>query len=140
MSSDLDLLTDVPAAGQWFGPGLDAPAAARRFARDFVACAGADQYCQEVTELLVSELVTNAIVHAGSTARLWVRAEDGSVRVQVGDDGPGEPRVRLPGNEGGCGMWLVDNLAWAWGVTKRDGDQVGKTIWFTLPLAAVPGP
>jgi len=139
MSTDADLVTAVRAVGQ-FGPGREAPVSARRFARDFVARAGADQRCLEVTELLVSELVTNAVLHARSAARLWVRAGDGAVRVEVTDDGPGLPAMRQADGTGGYGLWLVNSLAWSWGTTRRDDGRDGKTVWFTLPLALPPDP
>ncbi|HSZ39130.1 MAG TPA: ATP-binding protein [Trebonia sp.] len=137
MSSSADLMAAV--TGQ-FGPGRDAPVGARRFAREFVARAGADQRCQEVTELLVSELVTNAVKHARSAARLRVQAEDRVVRVEVADDGPGQPVPRRADVHGGYGLWLVDCLAWSWGTTRRENGQDGKTVWFTLPLSLPPGP
>jgi anti-sigma regulatory factor (Ser/Thr protein kinase) len=139
MSSGADLIAAVRAVGQ-FGPRREAPVSARRFARDFVARAGADQRCLEITELLVSELVTNAVVHARSAVRLGIRAEDGAVHVEVADEGPGEPVLRQADTTGGYGLWLVDTLAWSWGTTRQYGARGGKTVWFTLPLEANAGP
>ena len=62
------------------------PALARRFTRGYLADAGADARCQQVGELLVSELVTNALVHAHSTARVGITLTDGIARVEVTDE------------------------------------------------------
>jgi anti-sigma regulatory factor (Ser/Thr protein kinase) len=137
MSSELEQVTGVPATGRQFSRSRTAPAVARRFVRDFLADAGASARCQQVGELLVSELVTNALVHARTSTRLWVCVADGVARVEVTDDGPGSPRLRAPGLEGGYGLWLTDTLAQSWGVTHRD-DAPDKTVWFTVPLAAPP--
>jgi len=110
-----------------------APALARRFIRGYLADAGADARCQQVAELLASELVTNAVTHAWSTARLSVTVADGAARVTVTDDGPGRLSPRQPDDDGGYGLWLVDWLARSWG-WDRTAD--GKAVWFTAPLDA----
>jgi anti-sigma regulatory factor (Ser/Thr protein kinase) len=140
MSSELDQVTDAPTTGRSFSRSRTAPAVARRFVRDFLADAGANARCQQVGELLVSELVTNALVHARTSARLRVSVTDGDARVEVTDDGPGQPRLRVPGPDGGYGLWLTDTLSRSWGVTHRDDTpgSSGKTVWFTVPLAAPP--
>jgi anti-sigma regulatory factor (Ser/Thr protein kinase) len=89
--------------------------------------------------LLLSELVTNAVVHSdsGRTAggRVTVRLalSPGAVRVEVTDDGSaaGVPAVRVPepGDDGGRGLWLVDLLATEWG---RRRDEAGGSVWFRL--------
>jgi anti-sigma regulatory factor (Ser/Thr protein kinase) len=138
MSPQLGQVTRGPATGRQFGRSRTAPAVARRFVRGFLADAGATARCQQVAELLVSELVTNALVHARTSARLWVTVTDGAARVKVTDDGPGQPVLRVPGPDGGYGLWLTDTLARSWGVTRRDDTPAssGKTVWFTVPLAA----
>jgi serine/threonine-protein kinase RsbW len=138
MSSDLEQAVGAPAAGRWFSSRHSAPAVARRFARDFLSEAGASQRCQQVSELLVSELVTNAVVHARTTARVWIAVADGVARIEVKDDGPGEPKLREPGEDGGWGLWLVDWLAQSWGVIPREEDPEGhaKTVWFTVSVTA----
>jgi anti-sigma regulatory factor (Ser/Thr protein kinase) len=139
MSSELDQVIGAPATGRQFGRSRTAPAVARRFVRDFLADAGASARCQQAGELLVSELVTNALVHARTSARLWVTVTDGIARVEVTDDGPGQPVLRDPGPDGGYGLWLTDTLARSWGVSRDDvPGEHGKTVWFTVPLAAPP--
>ena len=68
MSSDLDLVTGIPAAGRQFRPGPALPPWRGGSPGTFLAGTGADQHCQQAAELLVSELVselvTNAVTHA----------------------------------------------------------------------------
>ena len=106
-------------------------------ARLFVRC-----LCEEwgvadvadVAELLSSELVTNAVVHAHSSVELCAaREDDGRLRVDVFDQGPGQVRPREHAmeraDEGGRGLAIVATLASSWGV-DREGN--GKSVWFTL--------
>lgn len=91
----------------------------------------------EDLRLLVSELVANSVRHAGelghrSYVGLKVFASDKLVRVEVRDQGPGfdKETVRNPTPEdpSGRGLFLVDQLAESWGVTK-DGETC---VWFVL--------
>jgi anti-sigma regulatory factor (Ser/Thr protein kinase) len=83
--------------------------------------------------LLVSELVTNAVRHAGLGPEdlivLHLAAADGVVRAEVYDPGPGfVPVVREPGPEGGFGLVLLRTLSDRWGVSTG-----GWTcVWFEL--------
>lgn len=117
------------------------PLSARR-ARSFVTGAleqlGIDEVADTAT-LLVSELVTNAMLHAGG--ELLVRVSDasdpGAVRVEVGDGSSRAPRRQSYGPEAvtGRGMVLVDALADSWGCEVGPD---GKVVWFELsnPVAA----
>jgi anti-sigma regulatory factor (Ser/Thr protein kinase) len=86
--------------------------------------------------LLVSELVTNAVRHAGTVLRLRVlRPVPGRIRIEVIDHAPhGTLDSRLSGEaaEGGRGLYLVETLADAWGSAALGGAAGGKTIWFEL--------
>ncbi|KPI19820.1 hypothetical protein OK074_7743 [Actinobacteria bacterium OK074] len=83
--------------------------------------------------LLVSELATNVVRHGPhreSEFELAVTAlADGSCFVEVSDEGGGEPRLRIVGedDEAGRGLHIVTELATAWGVWHRGGR--GKTVW-----------
>lgn len=87
--------------------------------------------------LLSSELVTNAVRHAGRRFDIVLeRLPIGGLRLAVSDAASGDwPRVTNAGvdDEGGRGMWLVDKLATAWGTTSGRG---GKTVWFELLVDA----
>jgi serine/threonine-protein kinase RsbW len=82
--------------------------------------------------LLVTELVTNSIVHAGQPAGAPVQiqaiATDRVVRFEVQDLGHGRVRARAPAADGGFGLHLVDRLAARWGVNHEGGTEV----WFEL--------
>ncbi|MFI6623879.1 SpoIIE family protein phosphatase [Streptomyces sp. NPDC050528] len=92
--------------------------------------------------VVVSELVTNAVVHAGTDVELVCRLEDtDSIVVEVADHHPSraprdnnaEPAYETP--EFGRGLRLVSTLAEAWGVTYRTGV---KTVWARLPAEGTP--
>ncbi|MFN2608344.1 MAG: ATP-binding protein [Acidimicrobiales bacterium] len=109
------------------------PASAGR-ARNFVGGALSGWGHREldgVVGLLVSELVTNAIRHAGSDVEVAVHLLPGTVRVEVHDAGDGRPRLLDAGSadEGGRGLALVDALAKAWGV---EPSASGKDVWFEI--------
>ena len=87
--------------------------------------------------LLVSEVVTNSIRHAGMQAsdviRLRFSTSGGSLRVEVADNGKGfEPEPRGPdlSRPGGWGLYLVEQLAERWGV--ETGART--LVWFELKL------
>lgn len=81
--------------------------------------------------LLVSEVVTNAVLHGDGTVEVRAELRGRSLRVEVKDDGPGAPSVRRadPEAEGGRGMALVDALSASWGVEPL---PIGKYVWFVL--------
>ena len=91
----------------------------------------------ETACLLATELVTNAVLHAGTHLQVVVEATDTTLRVEVVDDADQLPVTRTyrtdPLGITGRGLALVKSLADTWGVTPRDG---GKSVWFQLPLAA----
>lgn len=85
--------------------------------------------------LLVSEVFTNSVRHAGATARdeieLSIAVNAQRIRVEVNDPGPGfEPPTtsRTIYDESGWGLFLVDRLADRWGVISGEGT----TVWFEL--------
>jgi len=84
--------------------------------------------------LVVSELVTNACLHAGGPEELRLWRSSKALRVEVVDGGAGEPAPRTPhraGRPGGHGMFIVQRLCLDWGVI-RDGERTGKTVWAEL--------
>jgi len=89
----------------------------------------------DLAELLTSELVTNAIVHAQSPLLLRAEVVAGRLRVAVSDEDVRPPTLADRGVEalGGRGLALIDALADAWGVQARE-HVPGKTVYFELPL------
>jgi PAS domain S-box-containing protein len=85
--------------------------------------------------LLTSELITNAVVHAGTVTDVTVRYDGHVVRVGARDRSHATPAMssQSPEAEGGRGVWLVQSLASSWGV---DPLPDGKRVWFEVP--AVP--
>ena len=123
----MDLRTVLPCDASSVG-------VARRLLRHELSTlrhADVDADLADAAGLLVSELVTNAIVHARTDVTLRVTIRRGVLRIEVADGSPVVPTPRrtsaLAGT--GRGLQLVDRLANRWGVQKSRG---GKTIWFEL--------
>lgn len=119
------------------GIGLDEPARARRWIRGF--CESRDlAHLGEEAALLVTELVTNAIVHASADCVVLAEERDDELHVEVIDGDPNLADVRPDIDpltaENGRGLLIVAGLAGAWGVQERPD---GKAVWFTLPTDRV---
>ncbi|WP_439946400.1 SpoIIE family protein phosphatase [Streptomyces sp. BBFR109] len=114
----------------WFlDPEETAPGQARRLARRALARWGLEELTDSV-ELLVSEVVTNAVRYASRPVTLRLLRTD-VLRCEVGDDVPQLPRLRQARatDEGGRGLYLVNRLARRWGATRL---STGKVVWFEL--------
>jgi DNA-binding NarL/FixJ family response regulator len=103
-------------------------------ARRFVAEALERWDCSDAldtVQLLVSEVVTNAVVHAGSRPTVAVILLPEAVRIEVADDNPVAlaPRDANDDDESGRGLLLLDSMASRWGV---EGSEHGKTVWFEV--------
>lgn len=86
----------------------------------------------DTVELLTSELVTNAVIHARSGPELLVRLGDRVVHVEVcdGDANPPTRRPRAMDAASGRGIAIVEELATEWGVEHIPDD--GKRVWFEV--------
>ncbi|MER6369966.1 SpoIIE family protein phosphatase [Streptomyces mirabilis] len=106
-----------------------APGRARRLARRALSRWGMEDMIDSV-ELLVSEVVTNAVRYASRPVTLRLLRTD-VLRCEVGDDVPQLPRLRQARatDEGGRGLYLVNKLARRWGATRL---STGKVVWFEL--------
>ncbi|MFJ3303178.1 SpoIIE family protein phosphatase [Streptomyces sp. NPDC086549] len=114
----------------WFlEPEDAAPGRARRLARRALDRWGLEELSDSV-ELLVSEVVTNAVRYASRPVTLRLLRTD-VLRCEVGDDVPQLPRLRQARatDEGGRGLYLVNKLARRWGATRL---STGKVVWFEL--------
>ncbi|MFI9121698.1 ATP-binding protein [Streptomyces bikiniensis] len=81
--------------------------------------------------LVVSELVTNACLHADGPESLRVLRLAKVLRLEVTDRGAGQPAPRTPhraGRPGGHGMFIVQRLCRDWGIDRTPGAP-GKTVW-----------
>ncbi|WP_432086897.1 ATP-binding protein [Streptomyces sp. bgisy095] len=113
------------------GPDPAEVGRARRWARSRLAGSGIgeDEPLAEALVLIISELVTNAVVHTGCPAVLrMLFAAEGGVRVEVADasDCPPKPRHAQGDDTNGRGLELVDGLADRWGWQP---EGLGKSIW-----------
>jgi DNA-binding NarL/FixJ family response regulator len=90
-------------------------------------------------ELLISEVVTNAVQHANAAPRIEAQLGPDSVRVAVYDDDPLLPKHRQPDADrpGGRGLHLLDRIATRWGAEPAEG---GKVVWFELDRRSSSGP
>ena len=88
--------------------------------------------------LCVSELVTNAVVHARSAPRILVHVRPTVIHVEISDDSDVMPVVKHadPHDTSGRGMAILGGLSDRWGSRRRSGG--GKTVWFDISRAAVP--
>ena len=87
----------------------------------------------ETVALLVTELVTNAILHARTPLQPRDRDAPRSVRVCVEDSSPQTPEVHHYGTDAvtGRGLALVEQLASSWGV---DTTPTGKVVWCEITI------
>lgn len=85
----------------------------------------------DASELAVSELVTNALVHAGTDVHLHVSVGEAGMRVEVADGSPHQPVPRDYSSTSGTGrgLRLLEDAVDRWG-TLPDGD--GKVVWFEI--------
>jgi anti-sigma regulatory factor (Ser/Thr protein kinase) len=116
------------------GRSLAVVRTARRFVRDALEDSQVDGEVVETVELLTSEVITNALVHANSAPELAVRVRREAVRVEVGDMSSVVPIHRpIDANAlSGRGIAIVDSLASEWGVTGLSAH--GKTVWFEVAI------
>ncbi|MEV1177574.1 ATP-binding protein, partial [Nonomuraea sp. NPDC049784] len=115
-----------------FAPGACSVFRARHVARAQLVEWGLQHAC-EFAELLISELVTNAVRHARGIVRLSLSAADGLLRCEVEDSSPllPLPRAAADDDEGSRGLLLVEVLSSGWGSVPTGQ---GKVVWFELPV------
>ncbi len=89
----------------------------------------------DAVAVMVSELATNSIRHAGSHFSVRVDREGARIRVAVADAGSGQPALRTPRalEPTGRGLQIVRALASDWGVAPLP-DGRGKIVWFTVEV------
>jgi anti-sigma regulatory factor (Ser/Thr protein kinase) len=111
-----------------FAPELRSATEARRFVEDELRPAGAGEDTLCHTQLLVTELVTNAARHAQSAVDLTIAGDHGRVRIEARDRSSAIPRApRADTETRHRGLQLMEDLSEGWGVDVL-GDE-GKVVW-----------
>ena len=109
---------------------------ARSLTRDYLQ-SSCPREAIEIAALLITELVTNAVLHARTPIVVSVESSPGTVFLAVDDKAAGEPVARDYGIDAatGRGIKLVRELSTRWGV---DRSGVGKRVWceITFPTSA----
>jgi anti-sigma regulatory factor (Ser/Thr protein kinase) len=102
--------------------------AARRFARQVLSDQSGEVI--DAAELMVSELATNCVQHAGTDFEVKIHKQ-GEIRVDVRDANRRQPVLRFPAQHepSGRGLRIVAAMSDDWGVIPSRG---GKTVWFVL--------
>lgn len=118
----------------WLQPSAQAPSRARRWLSGWCSNWGCADLSDDAA-LLLSELITNATLHARTTITVSARFSAHELKVAVADRQPGHPEGTMPGQtaEGGRGLPIVAALADRWGVHSHRG---GKVVWFVLRSVA----
>ena len=117
-----------------FAPSQQSVGAARRFVSEHITDLTPE--AQDAVVLMVSEIATNALIHAGSGFQLTVDRTQARLRVSVTDLGPGVPSLQSPPSRQphGRGLRIVEQLSDQGGTSESP--KTGKTVWFQLNLAA----
>jgi len=120
-------LVPVPDASMTFSGGLSSVREARRFLGTVLREWGTDDFEFAAPQVL-SELATNAALHARSSYTVEIHLDEDCLQIQVTDGSPRLPRVRSYAADAttGRGMGLVAALSSAWGATTNGA---GKTVW-----------
>jgi serine phosphatase RsbU (regulator of sigma subunit)/anti-sigma regulatory factor (Ser/Thr protein kinase) len=123
-------------ASEEFPADTSASPLARRAVAGWLRTWGVDRDTVETAALCVSELVTNAVIHSGTAARVTARLDEERLLVLVQDHGNRGTARRAadhdPTDISGRGLLLVDTLASAW---SAEHSADGTTVWFELDLA-----
>ena len=103
-------------------------------ARDFLRGSTCVEHHSEVVDdavLLVSELVTNSVLHGGPPVVVAVDCDEATLQVRVRDGSPmlPAPRDAASGDENGRGLALVAEMSADWGV---DTEEDRKHVWFVI--------
>ena len=127
----------MSAARRTFPPAPSSAGEARRFVTRVLADADLDWLSYTAT-VLVSELVSNAVLHAATPAEVVVTSTGDGVRVEVHDASPRMPvRKHYSALSGtGRGLLLVERMASQWGAEPTAGG--GKVVWFELDRDSSP--
>ena len=127
---------NATAAEAWsFQPDPASTREARRRVSDALEAAALEAAIASAA-LVVSELATNAVLHARTSFEVRLRVGADSIRIEVHD---GSPRHPVPRNfsrssTSGRGLKVIEELCAEWGV-DADAGGTGKTVWAVVPIA-----
>jgi anti-anti-sigma regulatory factor len=126
-----------PVRRDHIAPDRNAPGIARTAVHEFCSAYGVDGNA-EAGQLVASELVTNAVVHAGTPIDLTLRLMPGLLHIAVRDTGDGQAKITGlvdESAESGRGLVLVDALSVSWGSFVP---PIGKIVWATVRVRTLP--
>jgi anti-sigma regulatory factor (Ser/Thr protein kinase) len=127
----------LQTASEEFPADPSASPLARRAIAGWLEGWGVHHELVETAQLCLSELVTNAVIHSGTTPKVTARLDDERLLVLVQDRGnrgaARRPEDHDPADISGRGLMLVEALASAW---SAEHSADGTTVWFELDLAA----
>ena len=107
-----------------------APTHARRYVHRWAGTEGLPRTVVDDVALVVTELVTNAVLHGDPPIDLDLSTSSGKVRGEVSDGSTVLPKhVVNPDERGGFGLRIVDSRTECWGVVSHES---GKSVWFEI--------
>ena len=112
-------------------PSVASPARAREYCDSVLVEAGCTASKAADARLVVSELVTNAVVHARTPIELLLHLRDRVLRIEVTDLGVDRPQRWARDESSGRGLPIIEALGKAWGVIDLGSS---KTVWCELNL------
>jgi len=117
-------------------PDPASASAARRFVTEALKAHDIDV---ELISLLVSELVSNVILHAHTPLEVTIRTRGAHLRVTVADESPVIPALKQYAADSvtGRGLTMIDLTAENWGIDEM---AEGKAVWFEVPLDGAVAP
>lgn len=116
-----------------FGLNRQSVAASRQFVGEAVT--DLPDEVREAAILMISELATNAIVHAATGFEVAIDRSAEWLRIAVTDVGGGDPELQSPSpsDPHGRGLQIVQELSDEWGMIDNE-DHSGKTVWYAVRL------
>jgi anti-sigma regulatory factor (Ser/Thr protein kinase) len=116
-------------------PSRESPALARAAVAEACLRWGLSTETVETALLATSELVTNAVMHAGTPLLLAVEYDPPDLTIAVGDGDDSFPEKRPPSEdrEDGRGVAIVERLGATWGIQRT---TLGKTVWVGVVVPA----
>jgi anti-sigma regulatory factor (Ser/Thr protein kinase) len=112
-------------------PSIVSPSRARAYCDDVLTEAGCSSTKAADARLVVSELVTNAVLHARTPIELTLVIREGVLRIEVTDLGVDRPQRWARDESSGRGLPIVEAVGRAWGVIDLGSS---KTVWCEVAL------